>query len=249
MTTIAQTATLAHGYTMADIDRIAAVAVRKDWYSKGLMTHDERIECAWDAVVATLYAAEEWPPFFQLLTAGVRALSSEAVATRKFYGMTKEGLAPRHIAYWLPIHRTPTDGFSDHLVEKMALREVLGVLTDLQYEAIATLAAFDNRADLAADSLGVKRSTFQMRVHDARKRINAVWYDGETPPKGRAAHGADKCRAGHSRAEYGVQRQGKWTCRACNRTARRRKAAKHGWPGTKAHQQTMAATEPAQSSP
>lgn len=232
MSTVAETATLAHGYTMAEINRIAGVVVSKDHYSRPL-DYDDRIACAWHAVVEALYTAERPPVFGELYVAGLQALSAEMSKYRQLHGVAKEGLAPRFQVYWRPTHVERTDGFSDRLVEKMALHDVLGLLTDRQYEAVSTLAAFDNDRRAAADALGIKYDAFNMRINDARKRINAVWYDGETPPKRRSSSD-DACAAGHNRAEHGLKREGKWVCRKCDSARRRRIAARDGWRPTKA---------------
>ena len=106
-----------------------------------------------------------------------------------------------------------------------ALRDALAVLTAEQYEALATLAAFDNDVAAAAEALGMKYHGFYYRVLSGRNKIKAVWFGDETPVTSLLT--GETCRVGHSRAEHGIYREdaGVWACRVCNRNAARRRSA------------------------
>lgn len=224
MSVIAETAELVWGYTMADVDRAARVAVRKHDYSRSLDDED-RADCAWHAVVTELYSRDDPPTFHDLLQAAFTALSREVSEHRRHHGITAEGMAPKFERYWLPVKFERTDGFSDRICETIALRDALGVLTGDQYEALSTLAAFDNAAGAAAEALGLKYHGFMYRVYSGREKIKAVWFDEETPVVSKAT--GDTCRVGHARGEHGRRLpDGRWECVRCKRAASRRRAAR-----------------------
>ncbi len=223
--TVAEIATLVHGYTMADIDRCARVAVSKHTRSASL-DREDREASAWHAIVVELYTCEEPPSFYDLLRTAWAALDQDITDARHHYGWGADGdgNAPKFNRYWLPVKYERSDGFSDRICEAVALRDSLGVLTGDQYEAIATLAAYDNAAGDAAAALGLKYHGFMYRVYSAREKIKAVWFGDETPVASKKT--GDTCRVGHARAEHGKLRpDGMWECRRCKRNADRRRNA------------------------
>lgn len=243
MSNVAETATVAWAYTMADIDRLAWAACRRHVASR-LLDTEERHYTAWHGVVELLCTVTAAPEWFDLLNAGLRALDYAAVEERHHHGARpwdgsperhyrdgdnlpsggRRNEAPNFTKYWRPLKHDRTDGFTDHLVENLALPAALRVLTDEQYEAIVTLAVFDNNVGAAAASLGMKYHGFYYRVQSARRAIKAVWFDDETPVETR--NRVDACRVGHDRASYGVRKpNGSWECRQCTRNAARRRAA------------------------
>jgi hypothetical protein len=232
---VAETATLVHDYTMADVNRIARVAVSKH-YRTAFMDRSDREDAAWHAIVIELYSRAFPPSFFELLCCAMEALDREFTAARHHNGWQSSpetkgkadrpelNRAPRFTQYWLP-RGEPSDGFSDRICDVMALADSLAVLTGDQYEAITTLAAFDNAAGPAADALGLKYHCFMYRVYSGREKIKAAWFGDETPVTAKPT--GETCRVGHSRTEHGVRRpDGIWECRACKRAAARRHSAR-----------------------
>lgn len=237
MSAIAQTATLVHGFTMADVDRAAHIAAAKMAWINAI-DREEREQTAWHGVVEYLYDCgcgfgvcnrPAGVTFHELLFAGMDAIRTELGNTLRHHGQRPDPAggyedAPNFLKYWLPVRKSKywdDDGFSDHLCEKMALATALATLTPRQYEAIATLAAFDNDAGAAAAALGAKYHAFMYHVYTARRRIAQVWFEDEQPPTSKPT--GETCRVGHSRAEHGVQKpDGAWTCRACKRASDRR---------------------------
>lgn len=129
--------------------------------------------------------------------------------------------------------------WTDAIVERMALPRALATLTPNQYEALVTVAAFMRHADeqyadgggtalaQAATFMGLNYVAVKKRVHAARKRIMAVWFESETPPGETKKEQGGKCRFGHSRAEHGYRNTaGEWACRICHRAAERRRRAR-----------------------
>lgn len=232
MSAVAETATVAHGYTMADLDRIAWRAVRKN--RSGALDPEDKHYAAWHGVIDELFATNDAPTPYELLVAGLKALDRAVQSEARHHGSpTFDGQdwhnAPRFSQYWLPVRQPQSDGFTDRLVEVVALPAALSVLSAEQYEAIVTLAAFDNDMQAAADAIGMKYHGAYYRVQSARKLIKEVWFEGETPAgsKPTSSDETGTCRSGHSRAEHGVrQPSGVWLCRMCARNFQRRSAAR-----------------------
>lgn len=222
MTTVAEIATLAHGYTMAHVENIAwSAAHRERW-----LDPEEAHDAAWHAVVLRLYDTSEPPPTrLDLYTAALRATQTATRAHLRHHGYNPNTgeERPAFGRYWLPISGPKSD-FTDAICERLALPQVLSVLTPLQYEALATLAVHETQADAAA-ALGVSADAFYNRIKHARARARAAWFDAESAPsrKIQRADGTEQCRSGHPRAEHGKKlKNGDWQCLACRRSSSRR---------------------------
>lgn len=122
---------------------------------------------------------------------------------------------PRFLQYWLPI-TAPMSDFTDRIVEREALPQVLSKLTPREYEAIATLAAYGSQK-AAAEALGLTSRAFGMRLWNARMRLWRFWFEHETPPP-RSRTSATTCRYGHLKAEHGfIDNHGTVAYRRCAR--------------------------------
>lgn len=226
MSTVAQTATLAHGYTMADIDGCTRSAMNIS-YRSWMLEWNDRWETAWDGIVVHLYRADAAPTRHELVTAGLNALGAMADAYWHHHGInprTRE-MGANVARFWLaPVGGQLAD-FTDSIAERLALPQVLAVLTDLEYEAIAALAAHGSNTAAAA-ALGITTKTFSARVNAARRRFVETWLDHETPP--RAADLTQTCRAGHPRDDengYVINGGRHWRCRTCGRARDRKRKA------------------------
>lgn len=227
MSIVSETATLAYGYTMADINGMALHAGRV--HRSGLVDEDERLAVAWHGIVVALYEARTEPTRYELVGAGVHALSREADRLRSHYGLQYrgyEGTGPNFNKYWGVRHHDNDDGFTERIVERLALPTVLAILTPKQYEVISTLAAFDGDIHAASIALGVTESALEQRAGRARRRIAAAWFGDETPRRTSRVDGM--CLNGHSRTEHATQDpNGQWRCRTCQKGNSRRWARRH----------------------
>lgn len=222
-------ATLAHGYTMAQIDSMAFKAAVRSRSS--VMDFDEKKEFAWGAIVEMLYAADEPPLEWELRLHGSDAIDSECRQILRSHGVRagEAGIGendekPRFLQYWLPV-AGPRHDFTEGLAERLALPQILAKLTDREYETISALAAHGNHKD-AAESLGLTTANFSRRYYIARDRLWRFWFDWETPPP-KTRTTADTCKYGHPKSEYGfVNNHGTVACRKCQRAAGRRSERK-----------------------
>lgn len=223
-TKIGDRATVVHGYTLADIDKMAHYAAK---VARGVQILDavEAREEAWFAIVEELYSSRETPTRWTVLQAGVRAVSNLSSTQLRHHGRGRDDEdRPRFTAYWTYVGSSQRTDWTESIVERMSLPQILSVLTAKQYETIIALAAYGSTV-LAAEALGVQRKTYSAVLVRARALMLAAWFEHETPHTGVA--GDDTCKYGHSRAEFGKRHaNGSWECRLCKRNSRRRMNSK-----------------------
>lgn len=221
---IGETASLVHGYTMADLHKMSLYHAKRMAFMGG--DFSDRYEAAWFAVAELLYSSGREPTREEMHNTaknGIRLWRAEELRHAGLRGDGEE--RPAMQKFWGPVI-APRDDFTDQLTEVMALPQVLGQLTDLQYEAIAALAVHGSQR-AAAEALGVNPQTFQDRVGKARKKVTELWFAPEHPRTLAPRINPDTCRQGHSRVEYGLKTTaGKWRCRLCARNVVRRRRAR-----------------------
>lgn len=222
---------IAHGYTMRDLDRLAASACTYDRSMASDTT--TRYETAWSAIAEALCSTEEPPEWHDLFTVGWRAIYAEVREMRHLFGQRdKDGTnevasSQRFRQYWTLPPERPEEG----IAERMAVPQILAALTDTERAAVIALAVHDDY-QAAADALGIKYTTMTMRMSSARKKFRAHWYAPETAPP---VKGTDRrvgsrtqalrthCRNGHELSGDNVYRRpnpkpgrrGERRCRAC----------------------------------
>lgn len=180
---------LRYGFTLADLDRIAraAVAINLKWWSGS--DRWQQVETAWSGIAEHLYAAEDPPTEGDLLTAARNAINDEVQGDRQALGLSHNGKpSPRFHAYW---NQVPDEPWEDRLVDRIALKQILPLLTGKQQSAVLALAAMgDYRA--AAEALGIGYGTLNNRLSVARKAFDEHWYAPEAPPTRRGRDGRVK---------------------------------------------------------
>jgi hypothetical protein len=218
--------TVAHGYTLTDIDRMARAACTADRSLAGDMT--TRYDTAWSGIALALVEAESWPRPEALVRAGWQAIYAEVRAMQHTYGYSEHAkdFGPRAAAYWT---RVPADHAEDRVIEPLAVQQIVATLTTAESRAITALAIHDDY-QAAADALGVGYTTLHQAVRAARARFQRRWYAPETPPPVR---GMDKrvrsrtlsaaCPQGHEFTPENTWRPpggGSRRCRTCMAAAR-----------------------------
>lgn len=214
MSVIAETATLVHGFTMADVDRAAGIAanLHRDSYWR----YDDRYETAWMAIVEHLYANTELPGR-DLVTVGNAAISKARNDESRHHGVDRYGEpAVKAQRYWRAV--ASDEPFADRVIELVALRQALATLTADEYEALAALASLGDQLSAAA-YLGLSRAQFQRRLRTARQKINIVWVAPETPRDLTENKGDGCCKYGHPLEgdNLYISSEGRRRCRTCRR--------------------------------
>lgn len=185
---------LRHGYTFAQLDRIAALATNT---GRTLVMHyQDRRDEAWSAIVEHLYAAEAAPSHHELVEVGRSAVYSLIRSERREQGFYKEhtlgtaagpGSSPKFQQFWEHLVQ-PAPSPEGVLVERLALAQILPTLTPGQRDAIVALAVAD-RYEAAAALLNMKPGTFKSHIARGRNRFLELWHEGEIPSK---AWGTDR---------------------------------------------------------
>jgi len=222
MPTVGQVAELRWGYTMSDIDGLVKV-VGSISYRSFMLDFSDRWETAWDGIIVHLYGSEERPTRSELIQVGLDALSdlTDDWYRHQGYDAGRRRVKPNAVKYWGPVI-SPHHGFDETVAERLALPQVLGVLSAMEYDALTALAVHGSNAAAAA-ALGINTKAYTARLGRARRKFLAAWFDNETPRRLRAPATANTCRADHPRDKYGFTTStGAWACRECKRISARR---------------------------
>ncbi|MFF4417510.1 hypothetical protein ACFYY8_33715 [Streptosporangium sp. NPDC001559] len=181
-------AELKHGYTLAQLDRIAALATNTG--RKIVMHYLDRRDEAWSAIVEHLYTSTEPPTAHQLVEVGRNAIYALIRSEYREMGFYREhtdgqahgpGSSPKYQQYWQYITRH-TASPEGAVVERLALEQILPSLTPRQREAIYALAAAD-LYEAAAALLDMTPATFKSHIAKGRQRFRELWHEGETPSR------------------------------------------------------------------
>ncbi|MDP5310445.1 hypothetical protein [Streptomyces poriferorum] len=193
------------GYSLADINHVAAAACTADRSLAGDMTI--RYDIAWSAIALALTEATEPPTQNDLTRAGWQAIYAEVRETRHLYGIPRDmggevASAPRFAAYWRP---TSTDSSEDRLIDGIAIHQIIDTLTTPYRDAVNALAVHgDYRA--AAHALGIEYKALIGRIGTARRAARNLWFAPEIAPPNRGTDrrvGAyDQARATHCGAGH-----------------------------------------------
>lgn len=214
MTSVAETATLVHGFTMADVDRASGIAA--NLHRTSYWSYDDRYETAWMAIVEHLYANAELPDR-DLVRVGNAAISKARNDELRHHGVDRYGEpAAKAERYWRAV--AGEEPFADRVTERVALRQALATLTADEYEALVALASLGDQAS-AYNYLGVSRAQFQRRLRSARQKVNIVWVAPETPRDLSENKGDGCCKYGHPLEgdNLYISSEGRQRCRTCRR--------------------------------
>ena len=191
--------TLAHGYNLADVDRLTRAAVWRVW---GLhLDYQERYDLAWSGIVEHLYSSPVAPDPGELIGAGQDAIGEHIRADARHHGLdhhTGYQEFRRFGAYWeWTARHAPSP--EPRVVERAALWQIWPALTGAQRRVLLAIAAHGTR-QAAATALGITHKTLTHHLCAARARFLALWHEGEPPSR---VWGADRRvhRAGGEQVE------------------------------------------------
>lgn len=176
---------LPHGFTLTELDATAAKAAHSSPWRQ--VAFRQRFDIAQFAVLELLHAADERPDFWALVKAGQRAIHAYAVKELHHRGLVARTGAPggvpitRYWTYWQSI-ATSTESYEDHIVEAIAVRQIVSTLRYSHLQVIRALADYDDYT-LAAESLGKARKGFITTLCVARQLCLQLWHEHETPSK------------------------------------------------------------------
>lgn len=176
---------LRYGYTLADLNRLARVAVAKA-HARG-MDYTDRYDTAWSAIAETLCEAPARPDSGSLILTGMGAVRDVVrvhLATRGYdqrdpYG--GQGSAPKWAQYWA-MHRHPTGSPENAIVDLLALTQIWAALTPVNRRALQALADMGD-PHTAAAHLEMTHGSYTQRLVRARKQFLELWHEHETPSR------------------------------------------------------------------
>jgi len=174
---------LRHGYTIADLERLAKIAVTRDFWHHAMPPRD-RFELSFSAMAELLYDREEPPTASDLFSAASTAVRREAQSDRSAHGISNVDVyapAPYFWRYWWEQARH-VPGPETRVTERIALPQILATLPPRHQRVLLALAAHDDH-DKAAAALGITRHTYNSDLSDARRAFYRLWHEGETPSK------------------------------------------------------------------
>ncbi|MFC3995201.1 RNA polymerase sigma factor [Nocardiopsis sediminis] len=181
---------IAHGFSTADIDDIAALASstvrwpgRLDWRT--------RAEVAWSAIAEYLVRLADdtdpagGPPTRRDLTiVGWSAIGEYARKDDSFRGFNwgyESTSTPKFERYWA-LAANPSPCPANGIVERRALAQIWAALPEKHRRILLALAELGHYAE-AAEALGLTRGSFYALVSRARRAFLALWHEGETPSR------------------------------------------------------------------
>ena len=88
---------------------------------------------------------------------------------------------PNFWRYWWTC-AGPTHGPEERVVDRLALRQIWTELAPRSQAVLLALASHDDH-NLAAQSLGVNRPTYNRWLGEARQSFYALWHQGEPPSR------------------------------------------------------------------
>lgn len=168
-----------HGYTVANIARIAHTTVRSA-ARRGAHDLDELRATAMCALIGELAAHDCDPGLSVLMRAAEYAIAHahyDDWSNRGFNPNTRE-LQKGFPRYWRPGAGTPAD---EAVAERVAVGQILGALTERQRETVAALAASDGDPKVAALILRITPNSVACNLRNVRRAFLALWFEHETP--------------------------------------------------------------------
>lgn len=176
-------AELSHGYTLADLERLARISVTRDFWNQGMHPAD-RFDLSFSAMAELLYASSEPPTANDLFNAATTAIRRQVISDRSAHGISNVDAykdAPNFWRYWWEQFRHAA-GPEERVVDRTALWQIFSTLAPRYQRVLLALATHDDH-DKAAAALGITRSTYNGNLFYARREFYRLWHEGEQPSR------------------------------------------------------------------
>lgn len=186
--------TIAHGYNLADLDRLSHVAARRTFGGYG--THSDRYVLAYEAMTELLLTTTEHPSSHELLSCASRAITNHQQKEERHYGYSRkrDTIRAGYCRYWnWSASITPSPERA--VVERTALWQIWPRLSDRNRRSLLALAAAGDKHK-AAEALGISPNTIKRHLRDARAAFLALWHEHEVPSKApwKSRHATNKTK-------------------------------------------------------
>lgn len=173
---------VAHGYTLAQVNRMAVYAARKSRWVDGMDLRD-RAEAAQSAITEYLLTADEEPEAAALIAIAWQAMKAAYAQDLQSHGRGSQDRSQpcaAFNAYWWST-ASATHSLEEAVVDHLAFWQVWDTLDAGAQEAVRAIAAHATPAKAAVE-LGVAYNTFGKRLRSARDAFRALWHEGEEIP-------------------------------------------------------------------
>jgi hypothetical protein len=199
-----------HGYSLADIDRLARIAATHAFGGR-ILDPGDRYHAAWTAIVERLCTSDEQVDGRTLAIVGMHAVSAAAQTHRHTWGMGQAGGSDggvggrrRFQSYWDMRQVTPSP--EDSVVDRIALRQIWPRLSRTDQRALYAHVIHHGDHHEAAASLGWTFETYRTYLKKARAAYRALWHEHETPSRTWSRAGGGQRTAMESLASRRQQR-------------------------------------------
>lgn len=175
-----------HGWTLADVNKLAVSVVTRDTWWSHLMSFPDRLEMAWSAMMEEICLGDRCPSAQDLVAKAVGAIQREAHQLRAAHGtgnQTAKGVGVAGLnfhRYWWQRH---VWGFEDLVVDAIAVGQIWERLTPRQQMVLAALMKADGDVREAAESLEYSLAHFRKLLKEARDHFLEWWHEGEKPSR------------------------------------------------------------------
>lgn len=175
-----------HGFSLADIDRLARITAARAPGGR-ILDPGDRYDTAWSAIAECLCSAAQPPARRDLFDAGAAAVNRAGQDYRHTWGMNRtwgsgEGDMGGYQRYW-ELARRSAPSPEDPVVDRTALRQIWPTLSATHQQVLYALAIHDGDHHAAAAGLGKSLVTFRSHLRAARAAYRALWHEHETPSR------------------------------------------------------------------
>lgn len=186
MNTTPTATSLWHGYSLADIDRLARLVIAVDRWSMEAGVSD-RLDAVRFAITEHLLTAAAKPAKQDLVAVGRSASDRYVGDEMRYRGYDRRnisggrGALPGFQRFWQGNPRMP---WEERLTECMSLSQIWPQLTAVQQQAVWAFALTGDHVAAAA-LLDITFTAYTARLHKARTVFAALWHEHETPRRRR----------------------------------------------------------------